>query len=74
MYLALFHRFRQLRKKSHAYSNFNHSIEKSPDPNGILKWRSHLLPHDYEVFDAERRRLFQRARAYGILLYNAPLG
>jgi hypothetical protein len=35
--------------------------------------RSHLLPHDYEVFDAERRRLFQRARAHGILLYNAPL-
>jgi hypothetical protein len=44
MYLAPFHRFRQLLKKSHAYSNFNHSIEKSPDPNGILKWRSHLLP------------------------------
>jgi hypothetical protein len=44
MYLAPFHRFRQLRKKSHAYSNFNHSIEKSPNPNGILKWRSHLMP------------------------------
>ncbi len=44
MYLAPFHRFRQLGKKSHAYSNFNHLIEKSPDPNGILNWRSHLMP------------------------------
>ena len=34
--------------------------------------RSHLLKNDYEVYDSERRRLFQRAASYGIAVWGAP--
>jgi len=34
--------------------------------------RSHLLTHDYEVYDAERRRLFHRAQRHGIMVWGAP--
>ena len=34
--------------------------------------RSHLLTADYEVYDAERRRLFERAAAHGIAVWGAP--
>jgi len=34
--------------------------------------RTHMLTRDYEVYDAERRRLFHRAKAHGIMVWGAP--
>jgi len=34
--------------------------------------RSHLLTRDYEVYDVERRRLFQRARRKGVMVFGGP--
>ena len=34
--------------------------------------RSHMLPGDYEVYDSERKRLFQRAQQHGIVVWGLP--